>query len=197
MNITSSTKLNEVYGSPSFSKVKDLLVSGTDFFAQNGELTFAELQGLHPTWYSEDLVFGLSRLQELASSRNKVAYPVYSSADATQSARIANVNLLFFPAERKTCDTYVILLAGGAYEAVCTMIEALPVAAKLNELGVTCFCLNYRTFSDESFVNGLLPEPLDDLAAGWRFIEQNQEIFGVSANDYIVGGFSAGGHVAS
>lgn len=64
-------------------------------------------------------------------------------------------------------------------------------------MGITCFCLNYRTAVQESFVSGLMPKPLDDLAAAWRFIQSHQEAFGVNAESYMVGGFSAGGHTTA
>ena len=42
-----------------------------------------------------------------------------------------------------------------------------------------------------------MPKQLDDLAAAWGFIQSHQDIFGVNAEDYIVGGFSAGGHTTA
>lgn len=90
-----------------------------------------------------------------------------------------------------------MLNAGGAYGAVCTMVEALPVAARLNELGVDCFCLNYTVVSKKSFLQGLMPKPLTDLADAWTFIHSHATDFGLDASKYYVGGFSAGGHLSA
>lgn len=106
----------------------------------------------------------------------------------------SKVKLIYLPAEKRKKDYFVIFLAGGAYGAVCTMVESLPVAARLNELGIDCFCLNYETATTQSFINGLLPAPIDDLAAACKFIF-NDSVF--NFDSYVVCGFSAGGHIAS
>jgi acetyl esterase/lipase len=124
-------------------------------------------------------------------------YPVYSSTKTAEMPRLTAVQLIYMPAQHKKQNTFAILLAGGGYGAVCTMVESLPVAAKLNELGINCFCLNYRTAVPESFEKGLLPEPLDDLAAALAVINKHRYEFAIDLEDYIVGGFSAGGHIAS
>lgn len=98
------------------------------------------------------------------------------------------------PAQKRTEDYCIILLAGGAYGAVCTMVESLPVAAKFNELGIDCFCLNYETATPDSFEKGLLPAPLDDLAKSCKLIFETDKF---DYKTYCVCGFSAGGHIAS
>lgn len=134
------------------------------------------------------MLYGLRRLE--------APYTVCSVYDG-DDPRLSSVKLTWLPAREKKHDTFFILLAGGAYGAVCTMVESLPAAAKLNELGYSCFCLNYRTAVPESFARGLMPQPLDDLAAAWRYIRGHADEFGVDPQDYAVSGFSAGGHTAS
>lgn len=182
------TTLNEIYNAEFIRPIRDCLVSGGNFFGENGHLTLEQLQQKNPTWFSGDILYGLQRLESPYE-----VHGVYAQDDS----RLASVKLTWLPAKKKQHDTFVILLAGGAYGAVCTMVESLPVAAKLNELGYDCFCLNYRTAVPESFVNGLLPEPMDDLAAALQYITERKEHFCVNPNDYAVSGFSAGGHLAS
>ena len=184
----SKTTLNEIYEAAHIQPIRDCLVSGGDFFGENRHLTLAQLQEKNPTWYTGDILYGLQRLR----TRYEV-HSVYPKDDS----RLASVKLTWLPAEKKQHDMFVILMAGGAYGAVCTMVESLPVAAKLNELGYDCFCLNYRTAVPESFVKGLLPDPVDDLAAALRYITEKKDHFGVNLEDYAVSGFSAGGHLAS
>jgi len=199
MKITKDTKLKEIHHAAEFSQVRGQLISGgLDIFSgESGELTLEELQQKHPTWDHGDMIYGLERLQAISRTGGQVVYPVYTDEEVKKDPHLAQVQLIHLPADQKRTDYYAILLAGGAYGAVCTMVESLPVAARLNELGVTCFCLNYRTAVQESFMSGLMPKPLDDLAAAWRFIKAHQEAFGVIAENYIVGGFSAGGHTAA
>ena len=168
--------------------IQSCLISGGNFFEENGALSLTELQKKNPTWFADDILYGLERLKSSYEVHN-----VYPQDDA----RLSAVKLTWLPAKEKKHSTYVLLMAGGAYGAVCTMVEALPVAAKLNELGYDCFCLNYRTAVQESFVKGLFPEPMDDLAAAVRYIYKHKDHFGIDPQDYAVSGFSAGGHLAS
>ena len=155
MVFTENTRLQEICQAEHLLPIRDCLISGGRFFEENGLLTLAQLQERSPTWNAKDLLYGLRRLEE----PYKVC-SVYGGEDP----RMAAVKLTWLPAREKKHETFVILLAGGAYGAVCTMAESLPVAARLNELGYSCFCLNYRTAVQESFVHGLMPQPLEDLA---------------------------------
>lgn len=199
MKITKDTKLKDIHHAPEFSQAKGHLISGSaDAFAgAGGELSFAELQGKNPTWNSRDLIAGLERLQQVSAKGGSYVFPVYTAEEVKKNPHLGQVQLFHLPASQPRESFYAILLAGGGYGAVCTMVEALPVAARLNELGITCFCLNYRTATEESFITGLMPRPLDDLAAAWRYIKSHPNIFNVHAEDYLVGGFSAGGHAAA
>lgn len=183
-----NTSLRDIYEAEHLSPIKDCLVSGGNFFAVNGHLSLSELQAKNPTWFADDILYGLKRL--------KSSYEVHKTCEDI-SVDLSGLGLIWFPARAKKRDTYFILLAGGAYGAVCTMVEALPVAARLNELGYDCFCLNYRTATQASFTNGLFPKPMDDLAAAIIYIDKNKKHFGVTPNDYALVGFSAGGHLAS
>lgn len=149
-------------------------------------MTLGEISANTPAWGVRDMVTGLTRLIELRSNGERIAYNLYADADRAQA------KLLYIPAEQKTHETGVILLAGGAYGAVCTMVESLPVCAYLNTLGYDCWCLNYRTAVQSDFITGLMPKPLEDIAAAVKYAVKN---FGLK--DYALGGFSAGGHAAS
>ena len=46
-------------------------------------------------------------------------------------------------------------------------------------------------------LDGTILNTLEDLAAAWKFIQRSQSAFGLAAEDYIVGGFSAGGHLSA
>lgn len=155
MEFRKEMTLAEILDQPCFAQMEGQFIScaAGDWFREKRQLTLEQLQEQNPTWNCKDILYGLNRLQEVATGGNQYVYPVGDGA-----------HLMYLPAKKKRYETYAILNAGGAYGAVCTMVESLPVAAKLNELGMDCFCLNYRTANKVSFLKGLMPKPLDDLA---------------------------------
>ena len=185
MEINENIKLQDLYALPKLETVKDCLISGGSFFTDNAELTLAQLCG-RTNWNIKDILFGFERI----TKKHSKVFSLYESNPGKE-----NVRLTYLPSEKNAKDYYVILLAGGAYGAVCSMIEAYPTAAWLNKIGIDCFCLNYETASPKCFENGLLPAPLDDLAEAYRFIEANGLVS--KPDKYVVCGFSAGGHTAS
>jgi acetyl esterase/lipase len=186
--ITKDMCLRQIAELPEFAPMRDQFIASRagDSMHDKYDLTLFELQEKNPTWFWKDLLFGIARLYTIATDRKQYVYNIER-----------DVSLVHMPANNKTTQTYAILMAGGAYGAVCTMVEAMPVAAKLNELGMDCFCLNYRTATADDLTNGLMPKPLEDVATAWRFIKENEATFGLRAEDYLAGGFSAGGHLAA
>ncbi|MBQ7372722.1 MAG: alpha/beta hydrolase [Blautia sp.] len=190
--ITCSTTLYEINQHPDLAAAKDILIGGGKglFYGDYGKMTLAQLEERQPTWYAEDMVYGLNRLLEVARTNDEyIFYPVEEDKE--------HVQLFYLPAKEKKTKAFVLLCAGGGYGAVCTFVEALPVAARLNALGIDCFCLNYTTFRPEHMETGYMPAPLSDLAAAWKFVEKEQKRFEIDLNQYYVGGFSAGGHLAA
>lgn len=184
MHFSSETKLWELEAA--FPAMKGQFISGGDFFSgSNAEKTLAQLHCEQPTWALEDMLYGLENLRRVSDSKVRLVWPLpYAS-------------LVYLPAAKKQHTAFAVLAAGGAYGAVCTMVEAMPVAARLNTLGFDCFCLNYRTAVPESFASGLMPQPLDDLADALHLIAENRAVFDVDPMQYLLFGFSAGGHLAS
>ena len=67
------------------------------------------------------------------------------------------------PSVRCPVPPFIIACAGGAYKCVCTMIESIPVAARLNALGYDVVIPNYRVGMEH-----VMPKPLEDVAATYR-----------------------------
>lgn len=184
MHFSSDTKLWELEAA--FPAMKGQFISGGDFLTgSNAEKTLAQLHSEQPAWGPEDILYGLENLHRVSDSKVQLVWP------------LPHASLVYLPAAKKQHTAFAVLAAGGAYGAVCTMVEAMPVAARLNALGFDCFCLNYRTAVPESFVSGLMPQPLDDLADALRLIAENRTVFDVDPMQYLLFGFSAGGHLAS
>ena len=83
-----------------------------------------------------------------------------------------------------------IVVPGGGYGMVCSFIEGVPIAKKLNAKGISVFILYYRIRAKAAF-----PNPQDDLARAVREVTENAEKYNVDASNYSVWGASAGGHL--
>lgn len=188
MAINFNMTFREILSQPCFAQMQGQFISVAtgDWFSKKYDMTLSQLQEQSPTWAAKDMYYGIERLAEIASEREQYVYEL--STDA---------KLIYMPAKEKTCNTFAMIMAGGGYTSVCTMAEGLPIAAKLNEFGMDCFCLNYRTIANNAYFKGLMPKPLDDLAEAMKFIKENESVFGVDASNYIAGGFSAGGHLSA
>ncbi len=92
-------------------------------------------------------------------------------------------DMLFAPKQYRLDDRFVIhdgnrhpvavVCPGGAYQMVCSYIEGVPVAKKLNALGYSVYIVYYRT-KDKA----LFPAPQDDLARAIRnvFARKDQDL---------------------
>lgn len=140
------------------------------------------------TWSKVGMTLGLELIIKAANSGKEFIYRLYSDSECKDDKQKKDVVLFNFPVDKKT--PYIVVCAGGAYESVCSLAEAFPVAARLNELGYNVFVLNYRVGG-----TGVLPKPVDDLAKAVKFIEENAEKFNVEKGVYAVNGFSAGGNL--
>ncbi len=191
--------IRELYAAEELSSMQGNWISSVnDQWALTAmDKTLEDIHTQNPTWGLTDMLSGINRVSEVALSGQQFVFPVYTEKEICASPDKVQTQLIFLPAEDGKKEGFIILLAGGAYGAVCSLPEALPAAAELNKQGYSCFCLNYRTASQESFEKGLMPKPLEDVAAALRFIRDKEDLFGVNPDRYLIGGFSAGGHAAA
>lgn len=85
-----------------------------------------------------------------------------------------------------------ILVPGGGYQMVCSFIEGVPIAKRLNELGVSAFIVYYRVRK-----KGRYPTPQNDLALAIKTIIDNADKYHIDMDNYSIWGASAGGHLAA
>ncbi len=199
MKLNQNTTIRELYAEPLFAGMRGNWVSsvGDQWAAQRMDCSLRALHEQQPTWDAEDMLVGLRRVERAARDGAPLVFPVYTEEEREASPDKAQAQLIFLPAPEEKRAGFALLLSGGGYGAVCHLAEAIPAAAQLNELGISCFCLSYRTAAAESFVSGLLPKPLEDVAAALRLIRREHARFGVDPGCYLLGGFSAGGYLAA
>ena len=185
MHITPDTKLSDIFPLPEFLPMRGQFISSnTDWFSGGKEqMSLLQLGELQKTWSVSDMITGINRLRQIAQKQKPYVYPLVPDHPS---------RLICKPAEKKTNETICLLLAGGAYGAVCSLAESIPAAAKLNDLGMDCYCLNYRTATPDSMVHGLMPQPLEDIALSLKFIRNHFHL-----PSYWMAGFSAGGHACA
>ncbi len=85
-----------------------------------------------------------------------------------------------------------VLVPGGGYFTVCSFIEGVPIARKLNEKGISAYIVYYRVRKKAKF-----PAPVDDLARAVREILDRAGTDGLETDGYSVWGASAGGHLTA
>lgn len=87
---------------------------------------------------------------------------------------------------------FAVICPGGAYAKVCSYIEGVPFAKKLNEEGISAFIVYYRIKKHAKY-----PAPQRDLANAVRHIFRNSDRYCLDTDHYSVWGSSAGGHLAA
>ena len=120
-----------------------------------------------------------------------------SDVDVVQSIK----DIFFTKNEYHLIDKYVIrdgkkhpfaiLCPGGAYYMVCSFIEGVPIAKKLNQRGISVFIVYYHVKK-----KALYPAPQDDLARAVKEVFAKAEQYRLDTDNYSIGGASAGGHLA-
>ena len=199
MKLNENTTIRDLYQDQELRAMRGNYISSVnDRWIQSAmSCSLRQIHEQHPTWGLDDMLYGLRRLERASRAGHPLVFSLYSEEEIAASPDKAQAQMLYLPPLEEQPGRYALLLAGGGFGAVCTLPESLPMAARLNELGYSCFCLNYRTASDESFIHGLLPKPMEDIAAALRLIRENAGRFGLDRDRYLLSGFSAGGFLAA
>jgi len=155
--------------------------------------TVEDLHKKIPTWQTESMLYGLKRLYRDTQSGRTDIIPVYSKTAIKEEFTRKEVCIIPFLGD--PCRPSVILCAGGGYQAVCSMAESIPAAARFQDLGYNAFVLNYRV--SDAAGDSLMPKPLEDLAQCVRFLNKYRVSKNMADNRYAVCGFSAGGNLVA
>lgn len=85
----------------------------------------------------------------------------------------------------------VIICPGGAYRFLSDR-EAEPVAMQFYAKGYQVFVLRYSLLEDSAY-----PAPLEDTSMAVWTVRSHAEEWGIHQDKIVIGGFSAGGHIAA
>lgn len=138
---------------------------------------------------SEETALALNMMKKQLEQGSGIFADIYSKKEIMESEDRNETQLFVFPQKKRS--PLALIIPGGGYHKVCTILEGIPIAWKLWSEGYSVALIKYRT--DQ---NGIMPKPIDDVAAALRWIEKHEKRLGVSLDNYIVVGFSAGGHLA-
>ena len=181
--ITTENSIRQIASLPQFADFGAQILPGRGI--PQFLISSLKLRNLSKLCPAAGMTDGFNYLDALVAEGKKV-YHTVSPAESGKE----KMGIFHFPVDKKAKP--VIICPGGAYMMVCSFVEGFPVAKRINELGYHAFVVNYRTGK-----KALTPNPQDDLAAAIRYIADHAEELNVDASDYLLGGFSAGGHLAA
>lgn len=190
--ITGEYTVAKVKAHPAFQGFENFLLGASPDMKHNlDHVKLKELSKVAPSWGIQDIIDGLNHLIDLREQQVPVGWDLWDEAERAENEAKQNTKLLYLPGSERD-QPFQILCAGGSYRMVASMMEAFPVAKRLNELGYTVFVLSYRVGHED-----LLPDPQEDLCRCVRLILEQHKQFHVSTENYGVMGFSAGGHLVA
>lgn len=150
----------------------------------------AKMRRFSGMWTVEDICASFNYMRQLVHEGHPIFHTVYDAAEAEKNPELKEQVIFHFPVREKT--KIAVITAGGGYAMVCSFAEGFPIAKRMNELGYHAFVVNYRTGKGAA-----APNPQDDLARAVSWIWQHAQELNIDPEDYLLGGFSAGGHLAA
>ena len=194
--ITVDTPVSNAFGREEFAFYQKYLIyspiPNPEFEESSGMKTGTLKDLKNVGWSPEGIAAGLNFLLKKVEQKKADLFFIYDDEACEADARKKDVNLLrLLPDVQNEQKTSIILCAGGAYESVCTAVEALPTARHFSEAGFPVWLFTYRVGFPGAAVSAL-----DDLAAAIAYLTKDPAL-GFDPADYVIGGFSAGANLIS
>lgn len=152
---------------------------------------FSLLRMYRVRWRAGAAKYGKARKDKLAEEHRLRQFPIYSMEEIKSRKSRGAVRVTFFPADGVEHGKVAIVCPGGGYDHLVEKYEGYPIAAKLNEMGINAFVLEYRVGRHCSY-----HAPMRDLARTIKYIQQHEQELHVTLENYAIVGFSAGGNMA-
>ena len=192
---TLDTTLWEIYSDPLLEPLRRYLIFRPDREAPDrdhpdlvGRFPDRPLRDCGDAWAAEGVLRGLNLLaREIARGRLEQVF-LYKPEDCADDPMKKDVNLIrLLPEEGSPADEgkpTVLLIGGGAYLWVSTIIESLPTAAHMVARGYSVYLLTHRVNTDKAALKAL-----DDLAQAVKYVTH------IRGDAYALGAFSAGANL--
>lgn len=103
---------------------------------------------------------------------------------------------IFFPSNKQSKSSAVIICPGGGYGGLLTKREGTDVARAFAKLGIAAIVLKYR-LPDDRIMKDKTIGPLQDALQALKIVNQNAGKWNINPNKIGIMGYSAGGHLAS
>ena len=174
---TPKSKISEIRNCKEFAPFKKYVVCPRQFAAMMDPLTLGKLTQYYPL----DVPSLCDALNEMRLRRQRGEQLFYDLGDT--------VGLYAFLIGKRA--PLVLILPGGGYGDVCSLVEGFSTATRFNELGFNAVIGQYHVGKRAHY-----PAPQEDVAAILSFVFSHAEEWQVDTQNYAVCGFSAGGHVA-
>ncbi|MBP5265861.1 MAG: hypothetical protein J6Z06_03455, partial [Lachnospiraceae bacterium] len=122
--------------------------------------------------------YGKARKTRLAEEHRLRQFPIYTMEEIKSRKSRGAVRVTFFPADTKERSKVAIICPGGGYDHLVEKYEGYPIAAKLNEMGINAFVLEYRVGRHCSY-----HAPMHDLARTVSYLCEHEDEFGIDMKD--------------
>lgn len=144
-----------------------------------------------------NLIFFLFMLLNIQAQEEIVLYPgVIPNVKAGVLLEKNSPEFYFYKPVKQLSDKVFLIIPGGGYGTVAMNHEGHDVAKRLKDLGYASFVLRYRLPVDSQMIDKKIA-PIQDAQTALVYVRNNAERLGISLQDIVVMGFSAGGHLAS
>ena len=147
--------------------------------------------------HEETVVNGLNYAIAARESGVSEFISYYDAADKAADPAKEDTGLLFY----KTAEgaPFVVVAPGGGFTMLGVASSAYPYAEPLQKAGYNVFVLEYRVgiYEGEENATPASDRAAEDMVAAVQYILANAETLGVSKEDYLVLGSSAGGQVTA
>ena len=183
MPITSDMTFQQIWNIPEFSGWQHMVDYRRENVNPDIDAQTVDQFSRETGWSAAQMLDSLNFVRERCQA-GQVFYPLYDSCENGKSL----TGLAAFPLPRKS--KFAVIVPGGGYGAVCSLIDGYSYARQLNAMGYAAFVVCYRVSPHTQ------PAPQQDLAQAIRLIFAHAQQWNLDCSDYAVMGFSAGGHLA-
>lgn len=147
--------------------------------------------------HEETVVNGLNYAIDKAYTGGSQFISYYTDADKAADPAKEDTGLLYYKTEEDA--PFVVICPGGSFVMLGVVSSAYPYVEPLQNAGYNVFVLEYRVgvYEGEEDKTPATDRAAEDIIAAVKFIIDNAEELGVSSEEYVVLGSSAGGQVTA